>query len=1006
MNKVIFIALICIMAIGVLSGQMIDNEGFEGDTFPPPGWNIVGNVTRVTPLVGNPAPSPANLYGNYSALLGEYTDGLIAPKMANPYTLTVSSFQIGNGNCAPQYYWANSLSGPWTLVDNFTNISNGTWTTQTVAVGLINVFLKISYRGPTGGRGTDIQLDNITITPQDYEFTYRTVASGNWSNPAIWEYTRDGVNWYNANIPPSASGAVSITIRNGHSVTASSNVTADELVVENNASLSINSGVVFTLANGTGTDMSMNGSLINSGTLAFASGATMIAGASSSITYNGSSAQTLGAGFPTIVNNLTINNSYGVNMSDNLAVNGTLNMLAGSLATGTKSVTANSTVSFSSNATISGAGSFVLSNTATLATANPNGIQSHGALGSVQTNTRSFSTAASYVYNGSSSQVTGNGLPANVKDLSINNPAGVSLSSSVQVNGNLALINNLSIGNSNTLSINGSLSGSGSLTGGHNSSLTIIGNGNLNMPAVSNLKQLDIDRAGIVTLGSNLTIHNSLELHTDLALNGYSITFFGAIPTSNGALIAGGTSRIVVDSSELVTLPQVTSELKDLVVNENSSVKTKSVIMVSNSFQNNGSIDVSTFGITGSGTSENAGTIISSIPNPITTDTYVQEEGSVMQFDNDTTLPSGFTYQNLVLNSPSTLFSLGGDITVNETFRTTNNASLDLSGKTMHFPFKYVSVTGEVIISAFDPETYPELSGTGGVTRKWTFTGSANANPIVYLHWDNEQGQEVDFSNGSVIWKFNGSEWQELGRVDAPVSDGPTRMKVGFSASLGSKDDSEGQYSVTGYDEVLPISLSSFNATLNASNRVSLMWVTQTETNVSGYRIYRNSAENLETATQLSAFIPATNTSQVQSYVFTDNEALEQGTYYYWLENLDMDGSSHLFGPVSVFLSVSQNQTPDVPIKNGFAGAFPNPFNPNVTLRIGLEKNDSVTLNIYNHRGQLVKSLLRSDLAKGLWSIGWDGKDNSGKQCSSGLYFARMSSSSGVVSQIKLMLMK
>lgn len=1003
MRKLLLLAIVCLMGISLLPGQMIDNEGFESGVFPPAGWVNDGGVTLGTPPVGNPAPNPPNLYGSFAAYFVNPTQGLIAPKMANPYTLTISAYQTGSGNCAPKYWYSSSLAGPWTIVESFNNLTNGRWNLQTVTVNLTNVYLKIGFKQ---GGNTQAYFDNITITPQDFVFTYRTVASGNWSNPNIWEYSRDGITWYAANIPPSASGAVSITIRNGHSVTATANVTADELTVENSATLSINSGVVFTLANGTGTDMVMNGNLVNSGTLAFASGATMTAGTSSNITYNGVAAQTLGAGFPTIVNNLTINNSNGVNMSSALTVNGSLQMIAGALATGSNTVTVNSSVSFSSTSIISGAGSFVLASGTTLSTANPFGIMSSGAQGSVQTSSRTFNSNANYSYNGSASQVTGSGLPANVNNLSINNSAGVALSGSVQVNANLALTTGLAIGSGNILGINGTVTGSGGLTGGASSSLNISGSGNINIPSVSSLGQLSINRTGTAYLGSNLVVHSSLNLNTNLALNGYTLTLMGTVPTATGTLVGGGNSSIVVNSNSHVTLPPVSSTLRDLVIGNNSSVTTQSAISVTNSFQNSGTIDVLGFGISGSGSGTNSGTIISTIPNPIATATYTQAQGSVMQFDADTTLPSGFTYQNLVLNSPSTLFSLSGDVFVNETFRTTNNASLDLSGFVMHFPFKYVSVTGDVTISAFDPETYPGLAGTGGVTRKWTFTGSASASPIVYLHWDNEQGEAVDFSNGSVIWKFNGTEWQKLGRVGAPVADGPTRMKVGFLATLGSKDDSEGQYSVTGYDEVLPIALSSFNAALNASNKVSLMWVTQTETNVSGFRIYRSNEQIIDTATQLSVFIPATNTSQAQSYVFVDNEALEQGMYYYWLENLDMDGSSSMFGPVSVYLSITQVVTPDIPVKNGLNSAYPNPFNPNVTLRIGVEKQDKVSVSIYNSRGQLVKNLMQSDLAKGIWSLRWDGRDTYGKPCASGVYYARMNTGSGDVSQIKLMLMK
>jgi hypothetical protein len=106
---------------------------------------------------------------------------------------------------------------------------------------------------------------------------------------------------------------------------------------------------------------------------------------------------------------------------------------------------------------ITGSGSFVISSNATLQIGSTSGITLSGATGNIRvTGTRSFNQFANYIYNGSSAQVTGNGLPAAVKNLTINNAAGVKLSANTSVNGALNLISgnlltninpNLSIGN-------------------------------------------------------------------------------------------------------------------------------------------------------------------------------------------------------------------------------------------------------------------------------------------------------------------------------------------------------------------------------------------------------------------------------------------------------------------------------------------------------------------------------------------------------------------------------
>jgi hypothetical protein len=101
----------------------------------------------------------------------------------------------------------------------------------------------------------------------------------------------------------------------------------------------------------------------------------------------------------------------------------------------TGSVTVNSGATLNDGcAVISGAGSFTLAAGGTLGICNAAGISSSSATGAVQTTgTRSFSTDASYVYNGTAAQSTGSGLPAQVRNLSTTNAATVTLAAPTSV---------------------------------------------------------------------------------------------------------------------------------------------------------------------------------------------------------------------------------------------------------------------------------------------------------------------------------------------------------------------------------------------------------------------------------------------------------------------------------------------------------------------------------------------------------------------------------------------
>ena len=77
---------------------------------------------------------------------------------------------------------------------------------------------------------------------------------------------------------------------------------------------------------------------------------------------------------------------------------------------------------------VTGSGSFVLRAGATLRVCNSNGIAASGTTGAIQlTGSRSFSNDATYEFNGGEAQTTGSGLPAQVRGLTVNNAAGVTL---------------------------------------------------------------------------------------------------------------------------------------------------------------------------------------------------------------------------------------------------------------------------------------------------------------------------------------------------------------------------------------------------------------------------------------------------------------------------------------------------------------------------------------------------------------------------------------------------
>ncbi|MDD3534520.1 MAG: carboxypeptidase regulatory-like domain-containing protein [Candidatus Cloacimonetes bacterium] len=84
-------------------------------------------------------------------------------------------------------------------------------------------------------------------------------------------------------------------------------------------------------------------------------------------------------------------------------------------------------------------------------------------------------------------------------------------------------------------------------------------------------------------------------------------------------------------------------------------------------------------------------------------------------------------------------------------------------------------------------------------------------------------------------------------------------------------------------------------------------------------------------------------------------------------------------------------------------GNFPNPFNPETTIRYSVKDRGPVSIDIYNVKGQLVRSLINEVKEAGEFNAVWNGTDNNGRAVSSGVYYFKMNA--GKYSSTKKMIM-
>jgi hypothetical protein len=94
-----------------------------------------------------------------------------------------------------------------------------------------------------------------------------------------------------------------------------------------------------------------------------------------------------------------------------------------------------------------------------------------------------------------------------------------------------------------------------------------------------------------------------------------------------------------------------------------------------------------------------------------------------------------------------------------------------------------------------------------------------------------------------------------------------------------------------------------------------------------------------------------------------------------------------------------------VPAATRLLGARPNPFNPTTAIAYDLRAPHHVVLQVYDARGRLVRTLVDAGRTPGAHSATWDGRDDSGHEMSSGIYWVRMQAGA-YNSKCKIVLLK
>ncbi|MEO8771139.1 MAG: hypothetical protein ABI402_13665, partial [Ferruginibacter sp.] len=220
-------------------------------------------------------------------------------------------------------YWDISNVGitPTSISANLSWVSGEIDGGANTAAFVVGAYDGTSWTSPSFSNPTSTSINtNVNLTQaSSYQVgepvciptnEYRSGATGDWSNASTWQ-TFNGCTWVAASQAPSATDAA-ITIRSGNIVTANTAITADQVTVDAGGTLSLVSTPPLTIADGAGTDLTVNGTLnLSLGTLDGAGSIVINSGA----TLNWNGGYLAGSGTTDILAGATVNVSYLYNVS-------------------------------------------------------------------------------------------------------------------------------------------------------------------------------------------------------------------------------------------------------------------------------------------------------------------------------------------------------------------------------------------------------------------------------------------------------------------------------------------------------------------------------------------------------------------------------------------------------------------------------------------------------------------------------------------------------------------
>lgn len=279
----------------------------------------------------------------------------------------------------------------------------------------------------------------------------------------------------------------------------------------------------------------------------------------------------------------------------------------------------------------------------------------------------------------------------------------------------------------------------------------------------------------------------------------------------------------------------------------------------------------------------------------------------------------------------------------------------------------------------YGSENVPILSLTPGCNESNTscnFACTPITPPSWPFPWGGPFGEPMYFGENDCFWMFL---W-----YDSMLNDNTWWLEIYTW-------DCPGGCFCLGFDDQLPVELSSPLAATAGDNEVTLRWATASESENDYFEILR---DGVSAGTRAGLGTSSTG----RTYAWSDNNVQNGTTYTYTLESVDFNSNRHALGNVTA--TPRENSAAAVTEFRLYQN-YPNPFNPTTSIAFDLPASANVTLKVFNPMGAAVTTLVNREFAAGHHDVNFNGSN-----LTSGLYFYTIQTDNGFTATRKMLLVK